>query len=461
MEANPQKEIEGKIKRVERRKVRLEVTPHFDEGNASQGTDLLGENLLLTGAYDFIDRINAEFYGKFPYPWRPGIIDCVTDPDFARIMLNQNMGDWNHQMAPRRPRIWIAGCGTNQAAITALSFPDAEVIASDISAPSLEACAALARDLGISNLELRQESINQVEYHEKFDFIVCTGVIHHNADPPATLRKLAEALVPAGVLELMVYNRYHRVLTSSFQKAIRALAGTAGSRPDLDKELSITRSLIERFPLEGRMSWLAEAYRGVPDCQLADALMQPVENSYTVESLERMLDNCGLEYIAPYLNPWDATRDGCYWNLSFPQETIQRLYEALSDSRRWQITNLLAMEESPLLWFYLKRKDSPRPRKTEREICDSFLKTRFKQTVATKRIYVLGEDDHFEGVTLTQPYPSVPAKAELRRIIEMADGEQPLDRIFDRSNISKDFITVNNLRLQLTTSAFPHLTAAP
>lgn len=460
-QAGIQMEGDYKISRAERKKVRLkdDTEFRFDERNASAGADQVGENLLLTGTCDFIDRINAEFYGRFPYPWRPRVIDCVTDPGFARVMLNQNLGDWQHKIVPQRPRIWVAGCGTNQAAITALNFPDAEVLGSDISGSSLEACGATARDLGVRNLELRQETLNQVDYREKFDFIICTGVIHHNADPSATLRKLAEALTPAGVLELMVYNRYHRILTSAFQKAVRLLAGTAGMRPALDKEFSITRSLAEHFPMEGRMGRMAEGYREVPDSQLADALMQPVENSYTVESLERMLDDCGLEFLVPCVSPWDAARAGVSWNLRFSQEDMRRFYEGLSDSRRWQVTNLLALEDSPLLWFYLKRKDSPKPRKTEREICDSFLRTRFKQTAVTRRIYVLGEDDRFEGVTLRQRYPSVPEKDDLRRIIKMADGGESLGRILDRLKISQDFITVNHLRLELTTSAFPYLTA--
>src|SRR6476619_4167769 len=174
--------------------------------------DSIDDNLSLTATPEEVDRINSSFYSKFPYPWRPRALDCPADPDFSRVMLNQNLGDWTHQVVPPNPHIWIAGCGTNQAAITALNFPIAAVRGSDVSPGSLELCAATAKDLGCTNLELRQESINQADYTECFDYVICTGVIHHNADPEATLRKLARALKPKGVLELMVYNRYHRIL---------------------------------------------------------------------------------------------------------------------------------------------------------------------------------------------------------------------------------------------------------
>jgi 2-polyprenyl-3-methyl-5-hydroxy-6-metoxy-1,4-benzoquinol methylase len=83
----------------------------------------------------------------------------------------------------------------------------------------------MSRNLKISNLELRQESLNDIEYKHKFDYIICTGVIHHNASPETALNTLAKALKPTGILELMVYNRYHRIETTAFQKAIRILAG--------------------------------------------------------------------------------------------------------------------------------------------------------------------------------------------------------------------------------------------
>src|SRR6185503_12679728 len=128
-------------------------------------------------------------------------------------------------VVPRSPKIWIAGCGTNQAVITALRFPAATIVASDLSVTSLQTSAGTAKQLGIANVEFRNESINKASYREEFDYVICTGVIHHNAEPKTSLDRLVEALKPAGVLELMVYNRYHRITTTAFQKAIRILGG--------------------------------------------------------------------------------------------------------------------------------------------------------------------------------------------------------------------------------------------
>lgn len=167
-------------------------------------------NLELTKSTDYVDQINTEFYGKFPYPRLAMKFEFLEDSTFEATMLDQELGDWKHQRFPDNPRIWVASCGTNQAVFTALRIQKATILGSDLSSESLEVADSTARALGISNLELKRESINQITYQGEFDYVISTGVIHHNADPPATLTKIAAALKPHRVLQLMVYNRFHQ-----------------------------------------------------------------------------------------------------------------------------------------------------------------------------------------------------------------------------------------------------------
>src|ERR1041385_6970814 len=75
-------------------------------------------NLLLVESVDSVDELNAEFYGRFPYPWSPAKFDYVRDQDFNTVMLNQAGGDWRLRPLPADAKIWVAGCGTNQAIFT-------------------------------------------------------------------------------------------------------------------------------------------------------------------------------------------------------------------------------------------------------------------------------------------------------------------------------------------------------
>ena len=54
--------------------------------------------------------------------------------------------------------MWVAGCGTNQAVITALMFPGARVLGTDLSEASLEGARRNADQLGVANLELHAGS---------------------------------------------------------------------------------------------------------------------------------------------------------------------------------------------------------------------------------------------------------------------------------------------------------------
>jgi SAM-dependent methyltransferase len=373
-------------------------------------------------------------------------------------MLNQEVGDWNHKTIPPAPRIWVAGSGTNQAVSTALKFPRGEVIGSDISSKSLDVCRETASSLGVNNFELRCESINNVTYTDEFDYIICTGVIHHNAEPEASLKKLAQALKPAGIIELMVYNRYHRVPTSAFQKAVKILGEKQGL-PGFDAELGILKKMTNGFEVKNVMSQMLNDYKAMPDAALADIFIQPVEHSYTVESLELLAESCGLEFVLPCTNIYDKGGKSYSWNLRFNDSELQSIYESLTDSRRWQVANLLLFERSPLLWFYLQRKDSNRVRKHEKHVCDEFLETVFVRAETMRKKFTRVRENDYELSQDNQPYPPSLKNARMQSIVARADGQLRMREILDQLGIETDFMTVNEIRLNLTTSAFPYLKA--
>jgi SAM-dependent methyltransferase len=413
-------------------------------------------NVVLAESPEVVDQLNAHFYGQFPFPWRPMKLDRLDDSQFQTRMFNQNLGDWAHQTLPWRPKIWVAGCGTNQAVITALNFPEAHVIGSDLSKESLELGASTAQELGVKNLELRRESINQVPYAEEFDYVICTGVIHHNANPETSLQKLAGALKRNGVMELMVYNRYERLPTTAFQKAIRLLGGQS---KEIDYEADLTRA--KRIASEIRLTNFGNVTEAnvdeLPDCLLADLLIQPVENSYTVESLEDMASRCNLELLYPCYDMFD--KGTISWSMSFRDEELQAAYDGLPDLKRWQVTNHLLFERSPQLWFTLQRKDSPHRRKEEKEICDTFLQTRFKRASTIQRSFVRQQDDLYKPSDRHVPYPVAPPPKSLQQVVQLADGRRTMGDIFSEIGVKTSFQNVNNARLRLSTTAFPYLRA--
>ena len=415
-------------------------------------------NLLLVESIQSVDQLNAKFYGRFPYPWTAAKFDYLEDPYFETRMLNQELGEWRYGLVPRHPRIWVAGCGTNQAVFTALRFPKATVIGSDVSSTSLNRCAETARLLGITNLELKEESINQVSYVERFDYVICTGVIHHNADPQNSLRKLAGALKPTGILELMVYNRFHWTIPAAFQKAVRIL-GRGTQALNFEEELTIARNLLTELSKENLLGILSNNHSDCPESMLADELLQPVLYSYTVESLEEMAATCNLEILLPCLNQFDKTNRKFSWNMEFKEPRLRDAYESLPDTRRWHVSNLLLREKSKQLWFYFQRKDSGRTRKSEREVCEEFLNTCFVRTATTQKSFVCGSDESHKPLASSLNFPVAAVEPSVKRVYDSIDGNRSMREVFEQWEMETTFENVNRARLTLATPAFPYIQA--
>jgi SAM-dependent methyltransferase len=427
-------------------------------GNMAPGGQGDEENLLLARSVESVEGLLSRFYGRYPWPWPAKKLDFLEDSGFETAMLNQDVGDWQHRTIPEEPRIWVAGCGVNQALIVALRFPRAEVVGSDISTRSLELCERTARQVGAANLRLREESINQVAYDREFDFVVCTGVIHHNAEPAVTLARLTAAMKPGGVLELMVYNRFHRIVTSAFQKAVRSF-GAVGEEVDFEAEVALAHKIVDNLPVKGTLEKAFIQYMEWSESDFADLLVQPVEHSYTVESLEELARSCGLELALPCVSPYARhLAANLSWNLDFPDPELRERYFSLPDSRRWQITNLLLHDRSPLLWFYLRRAEETR--RTERDVCDELLETRFERCETLQRSYVRDEESgNYSLIGDPLIHPLEPPRGVMREIAGAAGPDLLLGEVLRRLGVDSSFPTVQKIRSQLTTSAFPYLRA--
>lgn len=404
-----------------------------------------------------VDAANKEFYERFPYPWPPMTFPCLEDPDFETVMLNQSIGDFTHRTIPATGRIWVAGCGTNQAIYTALRFPRAEVVGSDLSEVSLSVAETNAKTLGLSNLKLRQESLNAVEYSREFDYIICTGVIHHNAVPSTPLRNLARALHPNGVLELMVYNRFHRTFTTAFQEAVRVITGHTGNKFNHEEELAVAMAIAKSRAMSSNSRMTA--YRDFPEARFADTLIQPVEHSYTVDSLSSLVAECGLEFILPCYDQFSMAKKA-FWSLDFGEDELQRKLDRLPDSSRWQVVNLLLLDKSPMLWFYIGHSGRLSPGSYEDSTNRTFLNGIFFPSKTVLRNYVRDSNASYRRAGVGVPYPQKSPDELICRIVERADGRTTMREILGKLQIGPlTRKVVSDLRVQTTTSLCPYLRA--
>ncbi|MFD7451649.1 class I SAM-dependent methyltransferase [Kitasatospora sp. NPDC059827] len=399
----------------------------------------------------------SEFYGTFPYPWKPVYFDRMSDPDFHAALIRQETG--RAGLGPIR-RIWVAGCGTNQALITALQFPAAEVLGTDVSAESLAICRQNAEQLGVTNLRLVQQGITQAGYDREFDLVVCTGVIHHNPEPRRCLERLSAAVRDDGVLELMVYNRFHRREAESFQAALRILAPESehGHR----ERYALARSLAGSLQVESTMTKHLEDTRRSPEPAWADRWMNPCETSYDVDSLAGLARECGLLLEAPKVNGFDKMRRRFLWTTELTDPELLAPYERLDDLARWQLVNLLHLDNSPMLWFYLR----PDRAGTGTRVSDAdrnrmFLDGVLDRPKAVRHRHVLDRDGAYHPDPNASEVAAWPAWPEVKAIQEAADGRRTGREILTGLGYGTGFNAVQRARIMLTTSEFPHLTVTP
>lgn len=407
-----------------------------------------------------VDQINNAFYSRFNYPWVPLFLPSYADPGFWPEMLNTELGYWDNPRFGEGMKIWVGGCGTNQAVLTALKFPGASVVGSDVSIESLNTAEAVSKQLGLTNLTLRAESLNATPYDEEFDYVICTGVIHHNADPSVPLRNLMRGMKRDGVLELMVYNYYHRVQTTAFQKAIRILGGSP-DRPDIDRELPLAMQMVAQFPVECQMKTFLEVQQDLPEAAVADSLLQPVEYSYTVRSLGDLAEDCNLRFQSYCLNQFDKLSGHTDWFMAFDTPDLQARYDALSTQEQMQVTNLLRAETSPMLWFYMHRKDHPGPVKTQGALDAGFLDQRFAQAATRSRNYVLkGEGSYvLAGQEIPCPAPVAPVDPVAAQVFHACDGQRSIAGILQDLGLPGGPRQGARLRRLLASGGHPYLRA--
>src|SRR5215510_7933074 len=234
------------------------------------------------------------FYERYPYP-RP------TDSLEKYRRLGQDREKRRvdyHLFWPVKPyredlSILIAGCGTSQAAKHALRWPAAQVIGIDFSATSVRCTEELKRKYNIDNLQVHQLSIDRVNDLEmSFDQIICTGVLHHLADPDAGLSALRGVLKPDGAINLMVYAPYGRAGIYMLQEFCRRIA--------IHANYEAIRDLIAALPAVPPGHPLENLLRESPDFRqeaaLADALLNPQDRSYSVPQLFAFIKKAGLSF---------------------------------------------------------------------------------------------------------------------------------------------------------------------
>ncbi len=242
-------------------------------------------------------------YEDLPYPHRDPRTEfkriCYTTCDSLDRLNHYCFGakrDFRNDF-----RVLIAGGGTGDAAIflgEQLRGTRAEIVYLDISTASMEVAKSRAAIRELDNITWVHNSLLDVAELDlgTFDFISCTGVLHHLEDPSAGLKALEAVLKPGGVMGIMVYGQIGRTGVYQMQEALRLLTRDVD---DKREKIKLARAAMETLP---KGAWYQHnnvifASSRKDDTEFYDLLLHPQDRAYTVPQLYDWLEGAGLDIV--------------------------------------------------------------------------------------------------------------------------------------------------------------------
>ena len=277
-------------------------------------------------------------YEQLPYPMRDPekdktdlIMTMVDNLMIVNQRCFQGKMNFNNEF-----QVLVAGGGTGDAstylAVQMGWLPNARVVYVDLSTESIriakERLHNQAVRLGNPNIERIVEF-----YHGSlldvgkmnlgpFDYINCSGVLHHLTDPTEGLMALKSVLKPRGAMGIMVYGQIGRTTIYQIQELMRIVNRNV---EDTDEKIRNTNLLLKNLPgsnLHHRGGrWLENEPNPV---EIYDLFLHCQDRAYTIDQLYDWVEGGGLHLetffagLMPYILPE-------FYGASLPQNIRNRL----------------------------------------------------------------------------------------------------------------------------------------
>lgn len=232
-----------------------------------------------------------EQYEALPYPPREPAEErqrLVTTWLDSLAMINHYCFAGEQDFKDRF-RVLVAGGGTGDTTIylaEQLRGTNARIVHLDLSEASIAIARRRAEIRGLDNIQWVQESLLDLPQLDlgQFDYINCSGVLHHLQDPDAGLRSLKQVLAVDGAIGMMVYATYGRTGVYQMQELLRQINADTES---MAGRLENAHQLLATLP---PTNWFARGEQLFFDHRHGDAgiydlLLHAQDRSYTVEQL--------------------------------------------------------------------------------------------------------------------------------------------------------------------------------
>jgi len=197
-------------------------------------------------------------------------------------------------------RILDAGCGTGDNTVFMaenLKNIGGKVVALDFSKTSLDITKERCEIRGLNNVEFINGSILDLPQMslEKFDYIVCSGVLHHLKIPADGLKALQSVLKDNGFISLMVYAKYGRTVVYMTQELMRLVNENEN---EINNKIMNTKTVVQSYH-DKHWNQLDELHKNEmkSDIGIYDMYLHSQDRAYTIKELHGLAKDCNLNFF--------------------------------------------------------------------------------------------------------------------------------------------------------------------
>ncbi|MBN8543824.1 MAG: class I SAM-dependent methyltransferase [Alphaproteobacteria bacterium] len=245
-----------------------------------------------------------EQYENYPYP----PVNPQNEKHKFTMPVTEAFDHLNHAcFGGRRDfrkqfRSLVAGGGTGDSAIALaeqLRGTGNEVVYIDMSEASMKVAQERAEIRGLTNIRWIRDSLLNIPKLGlgKFDYINCSGVLHHLSNPDEGLKVLSEALADDGAMSIMVYAQYGRMAVYQMQEMLRIVnEGEANLQTQVDNAKIILNSMPHTNWFIHSSQMIRNEILG-GDNAIYDLLLHTQDRAYTIPQLYEFLGKATLNLV--------------------------------------------------------------------------------------------------------------------------------------------------------------------
>jgi len=275
---------------------------------------------------DNITKEIKDFYEKYNFPSR----NQLEDFDVLTALIGKKETNFL-----KNKKILDAGCGTGEKSCF-LASTGANVTAIDISKSSLKKARKFAEKNNIKNISFLYGNLMELSLRfNKFDYVICDGVLHHLSHPYLGFVSLSKKIKKGGYLILGLYNYYSSISIRLKRRLISLLGKTRKNKIKIANFLFNNKRLLS----EQDKVWIADLYTN------------PHEKYLSFNQILKWFKFNNIDYISSFPPiEIDAYKDIFYNKYRYKMSLREAAIKTLMNRRSYKNNNKLLQNLIQLCW---------------------------------------------------------------------------------------------------------------